>query len=168
MLQVPGKMQHVLCTGNVCSKTSEEYLRTLAGSVHIVRGDMDVVTGLGDLPETKVVRIGEFTIGLIHGHQSIPWGDPESLALIQRQLSCDILITGHTHKSDARTHGPRRERGRSDLRASTDLSRCAALLQGWTARHTLATALIDHDAALLRSLPTFLPSPPRPTPPICG
>ena len=93
-------MQHVLCTGNVCSKTSEEYLRTLAGSVHIVRGDMDVVSGLAELPETKVVRIGEFSIGLIHGHQSIPWGDPESLALIQRQLACDILITGHTHKNE--------------------------------------------------------------------
>lgn len=43
--QVPGKMQHVLCTGNVCSKSTEEYLRTLANSVHIVRGDMDVQTG---------------------------------------------------------------------------------------------------------------------------
>lgn len=38
-------MQHVLCTGNVCSKSTEEYLRTLANSVHIVRGDMDVQTG---------------------------------------------------------------------------------------------------------------------------
>lgn len=45
LLQVPGKMQHVLCTGNVCSKSTEEYLRTLANSVHIVRGDMDVQTG---------------------------------------------------------------------------------------------------------------------------
>ena len=99
-LLVPGKMQHVLCTGNVCSKTTEEYLRTLAGSVHIVKGDMDVVYGLAELPESKVVKIGEFSIGLIHGHQSIPWGDPDSLALVQRQLNCDILITGHTHKNE--------------------------------------------------------------------
>jgi len=98
-LLVPGKMQHVICTGNIVSKTTEEYLRTLATSVHIVRGDMDVTTGLSDLPEQKTLRIGEFTLGLIHGHQSMPWGDPESLALIQRQLSCDILITGHTHKN---------------------------------------------------------------------
>jgi len=99
-LLVPGKMQHVICTGNIVSKTTEEYLRTLATSVHIVRGDMDVTTGLSDLPEQKTLRIGEFTLGLIHGHQSMPWGDPESLALIQRQLSCDILITGHTHKNE--------------------------------------------------------------------
>jgi vacuolar protein sorting-associated protein 29 len=52
-------MQHVLCTGNVCSKSTEEYLRTLANSVHIVRGDMDVQTGLSDLPEQKVLQIGE-------------------------------------------------------------------------------------------------------------
>jgi len=99
-LLVPGKMQHVLCTGNVCSKTTEEYLRTLATSVHIVKGDLDIVTGLTDLPDHKIVRIGEFTIGLIHGHQSIPWGDPQSLALIQRQMDVDILITGHTHKNE--------------------------------------------------------------------
>jgi len=99
-LLVPGKMQHVLCTGNVCSKTTEEYLRTLANSVHIVRGDMDVQSGLSDLPEQKVLQIGEFTLGLTHGHQVVPWGDPEALAALQRQLDVDILITGHTHKTE--------------------------------------------------------------------
>jgi vacuolar protein sorting-associated protein 29 len=43
--QVPGKMQHVLCTGNVCSKSQDDYLRTLANSVHVVRGDMDNASG---------------------------------------------------------------------------------------------------------------------------
>jgi vacuolar protein sorting-associated protein 29 len=38
-------MQHVLCTGNVCSKSQEDYLRTLANSVHVVRGDMDNASG---------------------------------------------------------------------------------------------------------------------------
>ena len=49
-------MQHVLCTGNVCSKVMDDYLHTLAGSVHIVRGDVDS----SSYPETKVVQIGEF------------------------------------------------------------------------------------------------------------
>lgn len=31
----------------------------------------------------------------------VPWGNTESLALIQRQLDVDILITGHTHKFEA-------------------------------------------------------------------
>ena len=51
------------------------------------------------LPETKVVTIGKFKIGLIHGHQVVPWGDVEALAAVQRQLDCDILISGHTHQN---------------------------------------------------------------------
>lgn len=52
-------------------------------------------------PEQKVVTVGQFRIGLCHGHQIVPWGDSESLSLTQRQLDVDILITGHTHKFEA-------------------------------------------------------------------
>lgn len=55
-------------------------------------------------PEQKVVTVGQFRIGLCHGHQVVPWGDTESLALVQRQLDVDILITGHTHKFEAFEH----------------------------------------------------------------
>lgn len=95
-LLVPGKMQHVLCTGNVVSKTTEDYLRTLASSVHIVRGDLDEQK----FPEFKTVKIGELSIGLCHGHQVVPWGDPESLCALQRKMDVDVLITGHTHKNE--------------------------------------------------------------------
>jgi len=44
-LLVPGKIQHILCTGNLCTKESYDYLKTLAGDVHIVRGDFDEVSG---------------------------------------------------------------------------------------------------------------------------
>lgn len=47
------------------------------------------------------MTVGQFKIGLIHGHQVIPWGDMASLALLQRQLDVDILISGHTHKFEA-------------------------------------------------------------------
>jgi len=40
-------------------------------------------------------------VGLCHGHQAVPWGDRERLAILQRQLDVDILITGHTHKFEA-------------------------------------------------------------------
>ncbi|EQB77370.1 vacuolar protein sorting-associated protein 29 isoform 3 [Camelus ferus] len=55
-------------------------------------------------PEQKVVTVGQFKIGLIHGHQVIPWGDMASLALLQRQFDVDILISGHTHKFEAFEH----------------------------------------------------------------
>lgn len=51
--------------------------------------------------EWQVVTIGGFKIGLIHGHQVVPWGDRESLAIWQRKLDCDVLISGHTHKFEA-------------------------------------------------------------------
>ncbi len=91
---VPNKMQHVICTGNLCTREQHDFLRTLAPSVHIVRGDMDEVSGL---PEDKVVTIGQFKIGICHGHQIVPWGDNESLAILARKLDVDILVTGHTH-----------------------------------------------------------------------
>ena len=41
--QVPGKIQHVLSTGNLCSKETHDYLKTLASDVHVVKGDFDEV-----------------------------------------------------------------------------------------------------------------------------
>ena len=83
-LLLPGKMQYVLSTGNVGSKETIEWLENLASAkslCHIVRGDFDENL---NLPETKVVQIGNFKIGLIHGHQVVPWGDMEALAAVQR------------------------------------------------------------------------------------
>ncbi|XP_023341009.1 vacuolar protein sorting-associated protein 29 [Eurytemora carolleeae] len=97
-LLVPGRIQHILCTGNLCTKESYDYLRTLANDVHVVKGDFDEVS---NYPDQKVVTVGQFRIGVCHGHQVVPWGDAESLAVINRQLDCDILITGHTHKFEA-------------------------------------------------------------------
>ncbi|XP_078599839.1 vacuolar protein sorting-associated protein 29 isoform X3 [Branchiostoma floridae x Branchiostoma japonicum] len=100
-LLVPGKIQHILCTGNLCTKESFDYLKTLASDVHVVKGDFDENLSY---PEQKVVTVGQFKIGLCHGHQVVPWGDIESLAMVQRQLDVDILISGHTHKFEAFEH----------------------------------------------------------------
>lgn len=42
-LLVPGKIQQILCTGNVCDQETYEYLRTVASDVCVVRGDYDEV-----------------------------------------------------------------------------------------------------------------------------
>lgn len=44
--QVPGKIQQIICTGNVCDKETYDYLRTVAGDVHVVKGDYDEVRWL--------------------------------------------------------------------------------------------------------------------------
>jgi vacuolar protein sorting-associated protein 29 len=119
-LLVPGRIQHILCTGNpdshsnfnfnlilmikrslgnLCTKESYDYLKTLASDVHVVRGDFDennawpgkprfmvqlsscINMSIFYYPEQKVVSVGQFKIGLCHGHQIIPWGDAEGIIL---------------------------------------------------------------------------------------
>ena len=91
---IPNKLQHVLSLGNIGSRESYDWLKSLSNDFHTVKGDYDE----GDIPEKKVVQIGEFKIGMIHGHQVLPWGDIEALTNIQRELGCDILLSGHTHQ----------------------------------------------------------------------
>ena len=50
-LLVPGRIQHILCTGNLCTKDTLDYLKTLASDVHVVRGDFEENTAY---PEQKV------------------------------------------------------------------------------------------------------------------
>ena len=100
-LLVPGKVQHIFCTGNIGNRETTDWIKTLASDIHLVRGDFDEGTSL---PLHKVVQVGDWKIGLIHGHQIIPWGDIESLANVQRQLDVDILISGHNHSMAVTDH----------------------------------------------------------------
>jgi len=54
-LLVPGKIQHILCTGNLCTKESVDYLKTLASDVHVVRGDFDEVSL--DVPAVGTAKV---------------------------------------------------------------------------------------------------------------
>jgi vacuolar protein sorting-associated protein 29 len=95
---IPNKLQHVLSLGNIGSNESYDWLKSLSNDFHAVKGDYDET----DFPEKKVIQIGEFKIGMIHGHQVVPWGDEEALASIQRELGCDILLSAHTHQIQVR------------------------------------------------------------------
>lgn len=96
---MPNKLQHVLSLGNIGSHESVDWLKSLSNDYHVVKGDFDE----GDIPEKKVVTIGEFKIGMIHGHQVLPWGDQEALSNIQRELGCDIILSGHTHSIEVKS-----------------------------------------------------------------
>lgn len=39
-----------------------------------------------------MITVGQFKIGLTHGHQIVPWGDTESLALVSVWERC---VTHH-------------------------------------------------------------------------
>lgn len=98
LFQNPGRVHHILCTGNICSKETTDWLQTVCPNVHFVRGDLDSsATGITDLPDLKNLKIGNFTFTLIHGHQLVPWGDPQVLLNAARANDVDILVHGHTH-----------------------------------------------------------------------
>lgn len=114
---VPNKMQHVICTGNIGNVEEYDRLRALVGgngsSVHCVSGEYDVVAGVAaagtgnaagthaaagaappSFPETKVLQLGQFRVGVIGGHQVVPWGDLGALAMVRRKLDVDVLVCG--------------------------------------------------------------------------
>lgn len=114
---VPNKMQHVICTGNLGSKEQYEELRNLAPNVHVVSGDFEftdtaastttttaAATPSTTFPETRVIQVGQFRIGVVHGHQIIPWGDHVALSMMRRKLNADVLVSGHTHKNEVVEH----------------------------------------------------------------
>ena len=100
---IPNRMQHVICTGNLSNEQFEE-IRALAPNLHMVSGDYDDPAGGLVFPESRVIQVGSFRIGVIHGHQIIPWNTQEALARVQRKLNVDILISGHTHKNEVTVH----------------------------------------------------------------
>ncbi|KAI8060148.1 vacuolar protein sorting-associated protein 29-like protein [Gongronella butleri] len=97
-LLVPGKIQQIICTGNLCDTETFDYLKTIAGDITMVKGDFDENS---NLPQAKVLTIGNLRIGVLHGHQVIPWGDTEALNITARQMDVDVLLSGQTHQFDA-------------------------------------------------------------------
>jgi len=93
---VPGRIQHIFITGNLIANEMMEYFKSICTDVTFTRGDFD--DSQKDIPEVRVIKLGQITFGMLHGHQVVPWGDKESLAMWQRKLDCDILITGGTHQ----------------------------------------------------------------------
>ena len=50
---LPGKVQQILCTGDVCTKEMYDYLKTICTNIHVVKGQFDEDHAY---PETKVRR----------------------------------------------------------------------------------------------------------------
>ena len=92
---IPNKINHLLCLGNIGNQDVYYWLEGLSPNFDIVKGDFDIYQ---NYPEKKVIQIGAFKIGMIHGHQVLPLGDAEALSSVARELDCDIFISGNTHQ----------------------------------------------------------------------
>ncbi len=53
-LLVPGRINHIVCTGNLACRDAYEYLRSLASDLHIVRGDFDIDA---NYPDQKIISV---------------------------------------------------------------------------------------------------------------
>ncbi len=129
-------------------KSTEDFVRSLAYNAHLVRGDLDAggaSTGSSvgaslssDLPESKIVKIGELSFGLIHGHQIVPWGDQAMLENQARAMGVDVLVHGHSHAlSVARGGGGGEGAGSSKADATTAAASTAATSAPATSPSTL-------------------------------
>lgn len=96
-LLVPGKVDKIICTGNLTSEETFEYLKIVSADVVAVKGDYDQA----DFPESISFELCNFTVSVINGHQIIAHNDKTALERYMNTLSCDVLITGHSHMHHA-------------------------------------------------------------------
>ncbi|KAG7877645.1 hypothetical protein KL907_004584 [Ogataea polymorpha] len=101
LLQPTGKIQQVLCLGNVTnSQSTLEFLKSLSLDFQMVKGDLDLDY---NLPLSLVFSHDKLKVGLVNGFQIVPKADPLSLLSQARLMDVDILIYGSTHKVEAYT-----------------------------------------------------------------
>lgn len=80
--------------------TSKEFLKKLQkiSEVKAVLGNMDDIDLKNTLPQKQLIKVGKFSIGLMHG-----WGSPQDLiGLAQKEFlkeKPDIIIFGHSHQA---------------------------------------------------------------------
>ncbi|VEU19913.1 DEKNAAC100318 [Brettanomyces naardenensis] len=101
LLQPRGKIQQVLCVGNVTSSPSSlQFLKSLSPDFQMVKGDHDKDLSL---PLSLVFTYDKLKVGLIDGFEVVPKSDPLGLLAQARMMDVDILIYGSTHKVEAYT-----------------------------------------------------------------
>ena len=94
---VPNKMQHIICTGNVGPAQYQELCGLVPnGSVYVSAGDYDTQ----EFPDCRVVQVGQFKIGIMHGHQMVPYNCQDAKSRMRRKLNVDIFVSGHTHQNE--------------------------------------------------------------------
>ncbi|KAJ2584857.1 Vacuolar protein sorting-associated protein 29 [Coemansia sp. RSA 1836] len=99
-LLVPGKIDQILCTGNLSDQATYDYLRSITSDVFVARGEYD--DRKSQYPISVRVQQQELSIGLVNGHLMVPsGGDVDTLAATARLMDVDVLVTGNTHRFEA-------------------------------------------------------------------
>lgn len=89
----PGKIQEIICTGNIGDEKTMDFLKSVTNRMTVVQGDGFV--DAGGLDQVRVVDIEGFRVGVIHGYQIVPGEDKDAVGIVQRRLGVDILVKGN-------------------------------------------------------------------------
>ncbi|KAK8943912.1 Vacuolar protein sorting-associated protein 29 [Platanthera guangdongensis] len=110
---VPGKIHHILCTDGTGIHSSWADRTEPDRNWVEPASDTMLALALGshlsyDNRPRPLIHLHRRLPSPLSDHprlaQVVPWGDLDSLAMLQRKLDVDILITGHTHQFKAYKH----------------------------------------------------------------
>lgn len=86
----------IIHAGDLVDESVLEELKLICADVKVVRGNMDVGELRKLLPEKELIKIKNFTIGLMHGY-----GPPGALLNVVKESfkkdKVDMIIFGHSH-----------------------------------------------------------------------
>lgn len=85
----------IIHAGDLTSLEVIDKLETIAPVV-AVQGNMDRANGI-ELPKAKILEVEGLRIGIAHG-EVYPRADTQQLVYLAKELSSDILVTGHSHQ----------------------------------------------------------------------
>ena len=74
---------------NIGRRKSYDWLKNLLNDFHTVK-----IILMKEKCLKKLVQINGFKIGMIPDHQILSYGDLDPLTKVQKQLGCDILLSG--------------------------------------------------------------------------
>jgi putative phosphoesterase len=94
----PIKVHQILCTGNLTTRTTHDFLRTISGDILIVRGELDEEELTAE--EEIVSCCGSFRVGIVSNYRIL-----SDLSMKQRELGVDILIHGGSCQAKAEKVG---------------------------------------------------------------
>jgi putative phosphoesterase len=103
----------VACTGDLTKEDQlEPFLASWSREYVVVQGNMDAdLRNAKWYPRSVIFDTEKYMpgyevikIGIIHGHQISPRGDPASLADLAQEMGVHVLISGHTHASSITLH----------------------------------------------------------------
>ncbi|EPX73928.1 retromer complex subunit Vps29 [Schizosaccharomyces octosporus yFS286] len=97
-LLIPGKINQIICLGNLTSPSIYDYLKHVCADLKLVRGAYDIDS---KSPIAGKLTLGSFKVAYTSGHLLVPQDSPEALSILARDMDADIVLYGNTHKFSA-------------------------------------------------------------------